>query len=363
MEGDTIRFIMRRVIAAHDRSQFEVYGYAPTRLSQDIKSAFDVVRETGGLDTAEFIDAVRADDIDVFVEMTGLSPGHRYAAMASRCAPVQVSYLNHHGTSRIPAVDYFLSDEISTPTGSDADRTFSEKIYRLPDCLLCYDYEGYPHPSIVDPPSRTRGVVTFGYFGSGSKLNSVIIGWWAELLRQVPKSTLYLRNYQLTPADNRRYLIDRFRWFGIGPERLRVAGGASRNSLVKCYNDIDISLDTWPYCGGNTIGESLWQGVPVVTHKGDRISSRYGASLLGAAGCADLVGETLEEYIDIAAALASDPDRLLFLRRNLRTMCKEHGLGNSTRFARNLEKFYVQALGERMSTPKGGISIGARTFA
>lgn len=348
MEGNTIRYIMRNVMAAHDRSQFEVYGYAPTRLSHDIKSAFDVVRETGYIDTAEFVDAVRTDDIDVFVEMTGLSPGHRYEAMASRCAPVQVSYLNHHGTSRIPTVDYFLSDEISTPTGSDADRTFTEKIYRLPNCLLCYSYEGYPHPPIVDPPSRARGDITFGYFGSGSKLNSVIIEWWAELLRRVPKSTLYLRNLELTSADNRRYLIDRFRWFGIGPERLRVECGTSRDSLVKCYDDIDISLDTWPYCGGNTIGESLWQGVPVVTLKGDRISSRYGASLLTAAGCADFIGETTEEYIGIAVALASSPDRLLSLRWNLRTMCIEHGLGNSTRFARNLEKFYVEAVCERV---------------
>jgi glycosyltransferase involved in cell wall biosynthesis len=348
MEGDTIRFIMRNVMAAHDRSQFEVYGYTPTPLSRDIKSAFDVVRETALLDTAQFVDAVRGDEIDVFVEMTGLSPGHRFVAMASRCAPVQVSYLNHHGTSRIPAVDYFLSDEMSTPTGSDADCTFSEKIYRLPDCLLCYDYEGYKHPPIVDPPSHARGAITFGYFGSGSKLNSVIIEWWAELLRRVPNSTFYLRNLQLTPADNRRYLIDRFRWFGIGPERLRIEGGTDRNSLVKCYDDVDISLDTWPYCGGNTIGESLWQGVPVVTLKGDRISSRYGASLLCAAGCADLVGETIEDYIAIATSLAGNPDRLLLLRRNLRGMCKEHNLGNSTRFARNLEKFYRDALREEM---------------
>jgi predicted O-linked N-acetylglucosamine transferase (SPINDLY family) len=331
-------------MAAHDRSEFEIYGYAPGPVSKDIGSAFDVVRNTAFLDAAQFIDAVRGDGIDVFVELSGLSPGHRYVEMASRCAPVQVSYLNHHGTSRIPAVDWFLSDDLSTPPGSRADATFSEKIHRLPECLLCYDYEGYPHPPVADPPSRRTGSVTFGCFGSGSKINSDLIEWWAQLLLRVPGSSLYLRNPQLTSADNQRYMRNRFGWFGVDPGRLRIGAGTDRTSLLKCYDDVDISLDTWPYCGGNTIAESLWQGVPVVTLQGDRISSRYGASLVTAAGCADLVADRPERYIDIAAALAADGDKLLRLRRNLRRMCKDFGLGNSPQFARRLESFYRNAM-------------------
>lgn len=344
MESDTIRYIMRNVIAAHDRDQFEVYAYAPGALSSDIRSAFDVVRDSAFLSVTEFIDAVRNDSIDIFIELTGLSPGHRYVEMASRCAPVQVSYLNHHGTSRIPAVDYFLSDEISTPLGSAADTTFSERIHRLPNCLLCYDYEGYPHPPVVDPPSRLKRTVTFGCFGSGSKINLELIEIWASLLHRVPGSTFYLRNAQLSGADNKRYMTRRFGRFGIGPDRLRLAGGTDRQSLLRCYDEIDVSLDTWPYCGGNTVAESLWQGVPVVTLKGDRISSRYGGSLLVAAGCADLVASTANEYIEIAARLAQDADKLLFLRHNLRKMRNENGLGNSPQFARDLELFYQNAM-------------------
>ena len=347
MESDTIRFIMRNVIAAHDRSSFEIHGYAPGAISKDIRSAFDYVHDTTSVGTEAFVEAVRRDQIDVFVELTGFSPGHRYIEMASRCAPVQVSYLNHHGTSCIAAVDYFLSDGLSTPAGSEADATFTEQIYRLPGALLCYDYEGYPHPPVANPPHRANGRITFGCFGTGSKINSDLIAMWAEMLHRVPGSIFYIRNPQLTPPDNLRYLKSRFGWFGIGPERLRIAGGIDRQSLLKCYEEVDISLDTWPYCGGNTVGESLWQGVPVVTLKGDRISSRYGAALVVAAGCPDLVAASSEEYIDIAVKLASDPDRLLFLRRNLRSMCKVHGLGDSTRYARDLEQFYRFAMERR----------------
>jgi protein O-GlcNAc transferase len=347
MNGDTIRYIMRNVIAAHDRSRFEVFGYVGgpnTDISDDIRTAFDEMRISADLSDSDFVDLVRQGEIDVLVELSGFSIGHRYVAMASRCAPVQVSHLNHHGTSCVPAVDYFLSDEWSTPTGSDADRTFTERIYRLPACLLCYDYDGYEHPPVSDPPSLHRGGITFGCFGGGAKINAELVALWAELLRRVPEATLYLRNPQLSTSDDRRYMIDAFSRQGIGAERLRIEGGTDRYSLLQCYADVDVSLDTFPYGGGNTVAESLWQGVPVVTLNGTRISSRYAASLLMMAGCADHIANSTEEYLTIAADLATDTNRLKQLRHDLRRMCKQFGLGDSTRYARDVERAYEDML-------------------
>jgi predicted O-linked N-acetylglucosamine transferase (SPINDLY family) len=141
-------------------------------------------------------------------------------------------------------------------------------------------------------------------------------------------------------------LIERFQRFGISADRLRVESGSDRESLLKCYGDIDITLDTWPYCGGNTVAESLWQGVPVVTLYGSRFSSRYGASLITGAGCSDLIGRSPNEYIEAAATLAGNSQRLTKLRNDLRRMSKEHGLGDSKRFARVLEDAYRTMLAE-----------------
>lgn len=346
MDSDTMRYIMRNAIKAHDRTKFEIYGYAATEVPDDIRSAFDKVTNTGYRDDGKFTDLVRRDGIDVFVELSGFSPGHRFGAMAMRCAPVQVSYLNHHGTSRVANVDYILSDAICTPSGSGAQQTFTEKIYNLPNCLLCYDYTDEPSPPVGEPPVLKRGLVTFGCFGSGGKINLELIRVWAELLRRVPNSKLMLQNGQLTSLDNRRYMADRFARFGIDADRLILCPGTDRLGLLKSYNDVDISLDTWPYCGGNTVAESLWQGVPVVTLLGSRFSSRYGASLVTAAGCADCVADDWDEYFHIAASLASDPQRLVGLRQNLRSMCVTHGLADSKRFARELEQAYCDMLSE-----------------
>jgi len=344
--GDVIRAMMQGTVEHHDRDKFVLYGYSPEPVPTDMRGPYDFFRDTAFLSDDNFVDLVRKDEIDIFVELTGFSPGHRFAAMASRCAPVQVSYLNHTATSGVPNVDYVLSDEICTPIDAEIDACFSEKIYRLPGCFFCFDYDGMTMPAVAPSPSLQRGAVTFGCFGSGSKINETLISYWAELLHRVPKSTFYIKNNQLGSEANRRFIIDRFQRFGIRGDRLRVEPGSDRQTLLRCYEDIDITLDTWPYSGGNTVAESFWQGVPVVTLYGSRFSSRYGASLVTGAGCDGLIGRSPSEYIETAATLAGNPQRLLQLRNDLRRMSKKHGLGDSKRFARVLEDAYCILLSQ-----------------
>lgn len=351
MDGDTMRNMMRNVIAAHDRDRFEIYGYAPRPVPPDIKGVFDAWRHTPpdadtspGFNDERFRELVRSDDIDVFVELTGFSPGHRFGAMSRRCAPVQVSFLNHTGTSQVPNVDYVLSDEICTPSNSGIEQHYSEQIYRLPRCFFCFDYSSLDEPPVAEPPHLKNGFITFGCFGTAGKIGSDLIDRWAMLLHHVPGSMLHVQNPQLSLAGNRRFMVNRFRSRGISPGRLRLEGGVSRRELLKVYRQIDISLDTWPYCGGNTIAESLWHGVPVVTYCGNRFSSAYGASLVTAAGCPDLVARSADEYVELAARLARDSSRLVHLRQNLRQMSLRHGLGDSRRFAKNLEHAFSDML-------------------
>src|ERR1051325_5816763 len=141
-------------------------------------------------------------------------------------------------------------------------------------------------------------------------------------MRRVPDSVFCIRNGQLDSESHRQFMRQRFERFGIPAERLRILGGTDRAGVLKSYDDVDISLDTWPYCGGNTIAEPVCQGVPVVTLKGDRFSARYGASLVLAAGCPELVAGSADEYIAIAVELARSPQRLDQYRRDLRRMAR-----------------------------------------
>ena len=211
--GDVIRAMMQGAVEHHDRDKFALYGYSPEPVPADMRGPYDFFRDTAFVSDDDFVDLVRKDEIDIFVELTGFSPGHRFAAMASRCAPVQVSYLNHTATSGVANVDYVLSDEICTPINPEIDACFSEKIYRLPDCFFCFDYDAMATPPVAPPPSLARGKVTFGCFGSGGKINETLISYWAELLHRVPKSAFYIKNNQLASEANRRFVIDRFQRF------------------------------------------------------------------------------------------------------------------------------------------------------
>jgi protein O-GlcNAc transferase len=108
------------LIAAHDRSRVELYLYAGVAVedtaTKRFRSLADQWRDTLGLDDAKLADAIRADHIDVLVDLAGHSAGNRLLTFARRPAPVQVAYLLGHGySSGLSAMDAFLADEILAP--------------------------------------------------------------------------------------------------------------------------------------------------------------------------------------------------------------------------------------------------------
>ena len=341
-DSPVARHQLLNFIRHHDRAKVAPYCYSPIPVPQEIARLFAELRVTGRLSDADFAALARADALDVMVETTGFSPHHRYSAMARRCAPVQISYLNHHATTAVPNLDYVLGDAV-VAEGPDR-RFFTETIYPLPGCFFCFDLRGTEFPLRAEPPCLSKGFVTFGCFGTGSKLNLRLIELWAAILDRVPDARLLLRNRDLTPRDNRRLIERRFARFGIDPDRLLLMEGADHAAIMRNYAEIDVSLDTWPYCGGNTIAESFWQGVPVVTLLGDRFSARYGASLVRAHGCPELVAESREHYVEIAAALAADRTRLAAYRRDLRGLATQDGFNDSQGFARKLEAAFAEML-------------------
>jgi glycosyltransferase involved in cell wall biosynthesis len=337
-DGDVIRAMFTPVARCHDREKFTAVAYSVMPTAKDIRTSFDEFKVVRAMSDREFVKLVRNDEIDIFVEMSGFSPLNRFSAMASRCAPIQVAYFNHSGTCGVPNVDYVLADAISV-TAED-EKYYSEKVWRLEGDFLFFNYDWANLPEPTDPPCLKNGHITFGCFGNAAKLSDEIVELWAQVLHAVPRSRFYIRNSPLGRKVDREFLEQRFASHGIEPGRLRLDGATDWHTFIRSYEDVDVSLDTWPYCGANTIGESIWQGVPVITLKGDRFSSRYGASHVMAAGCPELIAETPARYVEIAAELSAKPERIRHYRRNLRRMSREHGLSDPARFARKLEKAY-----------------------
>jgi predicted O-linked N-acetylglucosamine transferase (SPINDLY family) len=336
----TFPAIMESVLRAHDRSKVSVYGYSPWPPANfRPEGTFDCFRKTLDLTHEQYCELVQSDEIDVLVELSGFSDGNRFGAMALRCAPVQVAYVNHHATTGVPNIDYMITDAIAAPPGEE--RFFSEQLYRIPGSFLCYNYDFEESLPIAPVPKDKNGFVTFGCFGMGAKLNTDLIGLWASVLHRVPRSVMLICNMQLKAPSVRRFVADRFRRFGIESTRLRLIEGTSlRRKALGYLSEVDISLDTYPYNGGNAVAESFWHGVPVIALKGQRMASRYGSSLVTDVGCPELVGESPAQYVAIAAALARDDERLRQLRHSLRPMMRQGAFTNAAGMARRLEAAY-----------------------
>ena len=251
---------------------------------------------------AQLIEEVQ---IDILVDLNGYSKPPRLGLFALRAAPVQVAWFNMFATSGLREFDYLVGDRHVIP---DQEESFyTEQIVRVPGSYLTFEV-GYPVPEISPLPCLAAGFLTFGCLAPQYKITTEVIEAWSRILNASPTSRLVLKNVVLEQPAARDFVRGQFARFSIAPDRLDLEGPAEHYTFLERYAGIDVALDTFPYNGGTTTMEALWQGVPVLCFAGDRWASRISASLLREAGLAEFVAPDLEHHIAQAIALARDPE-------------------------------------------------------
>lgn len=334
------------LLARHQREQFEVILYSdvrsPDRMTERIRSLAEHWRDTAGLDAAALADLIRADKVDILVDLAGHTAGNRLEVFAGKPAPVQVTYLGYPGTTGLPTMDYRITDAVADPEGLP-DAWHSEKLLRLDRCAWCFPAPSPSH-EVGEPPFLRNGFVTFGCFNQMAKWTPELLEDWAAILRRVPGSHLKLKARSLLDPAVCQELTEFFAQRGIASDRLELSGFApTAEAHLAEYQRVDIGLDSFPYHGTTTTCEALWMGVPVVTRMGAAHVSRVSGSLLDAVGLNELAGQSGMEYRDIAVQLASQPERLACLRAGLRERMKRSPLMDAAGFAAAMEACFLGA--------------------
>jgi protein O-GlcNAc transferase len=332
------RFLLP-LLEAHDHQQYEVWCYASVELRDEItarcQAAADVWRDVVALNDEELAAMVRADGIDILVDLTMHMAHSRLGVFARKPAPVQVTYLAYCSTTGLDAMDYRLTDPYLDPPGGD-ERFYAEQSVRLPETYWCY------HPLTEAPPAgelpaQRAGYVTFGSLNNFCKCNPSTLECWYRLLAAVPNSRLLLHAGQ---GSHRERTRERFGRQGVSPERLRFIDFLPAAEYFRVYQQIDVALDPFPYGGGTTTCDALWMGVPVVSLAGATAVGRGGLSILSNVGLPELVAHDADHYVQTAAALAADLPRLAELRATLRARMQQSPLMDAPRFARHVEAAY-----------------------
>jgi protein O-GlcNAc transferase len=307
-----------------------------TKYISELVDSWQVVTRMHGADLAQ---KIRDDGIDILVDLSGHTGGNRLGVFARKPAPVQVSWIGYFNTTGMDAMDYFISDEVHIPASAEA--YFSEKIIRLPDAYIAYA----PYASSKKFPLAQRDTtkpILFGSFNNTTKLNDEVLALWAEILRNVPGSSLRLKSAPLGNVEIQEIYVKKFAEHGISSDRLQLRGASSLDALYEEYNEIDIALDPFPFNGGATTCEALWMSLPVITLIGEYAVSRQSATYLTQLGLTELITHTREEYLALAIALSNDRPRLAALHASIRDRMLSSPLCDGARFTGNLANAYRQ---------------------
>ncbi|MGK6308161.1 O-linked N-acetylglucosamine transferase family protein [Variovorax sp. DT-64] len=312
----SLAFFIEPILKNHDRLKFEIYCYyshpVHDEVSERIRKLADHWTNCTVASDDDLAQKIRADRIDILIDLSGHTGRNRLLTFARKPAPVQMTWLGYQASTGLSAIDFRITEESLDPTGT-SEIFHSERLLRLPS-------SGTFSPSPDSPPVNGLPVLegspfTFACLNNPSKISNEIVLLWAEILRRSPGSRLMIGNSTPNFAD---LLAAKFRAHGVDESRVMFQPKVSLKEYLELHHRIDLALDTFPYNGGTTTFHSLWMGVPIVARHGDTALSKVGAAAMHGLGFPDFCADTKKDYVEKALYFFSHPEKLVDVRQALR---------------------------------------------
>ena len=332
------------VLEFHDKSNFDIYGIdngwddnseVRRRINATLRRIIDVSQLTDEAAAGE----IAKNEIDIMVNLNGYFGYNRMGVFAQRPAPIQVNYLGFPGTLGASYIDYVIADRCVVPLN---DREFyTEKIAYLPGCYQANDREKQIASRVFTRNECSLPQIGFVFccFNNSYKITADVFARWMRILKRVDGSVLWLLKDNASVVSNlRQQAASR----GVCPERLVFAERMDLPDHLARHSLADLFLDTLPCNAHTTASDALWTGLPVITQIGQTFTGRVAASLLHAIGLPDLVTTTSQAYEDLAVYLATNPDKLAFIKCKIVENRLTTSLFDTERIARQIEAAYTR---------------------
>jgi predicted O-linked N-acetylglucosamine transferase (SPINDLY family) len=327
----------------HDREKFEIIaldngGSDHSGIRARLEKAFDKFIDISSLPDRVAADRIRAEEIDILVNLNGYFGSHRMGVFAHKPAPVQVNFLGFPATLGAPYIDYILADRVVIP--EDERCHYSEQVVYLPDC---YQVNDSRRPIAQDAPTRAESglpdnAFIFCNFNQSYKFTPSMFAVWMRILSRVPDGVLWLLEDIPEFADNLRRVAQSH---GVAGTRLVFAPRVAVEKHLARLKLADLFLDSLPYNAHTTASDALWAGLPLLTCRGTTFAGRVATSMLGSAGLPDLIAESLDDYERLAVMYAHDAAQLDTIKQRLQQNRLDCALFDTDRFARHIEASYA----------------------
>lgn len=352
------RYFLAPLLTHHDRSLIEIFAYVEISANKAAGDLFSGFAEhwlaTRGLTDEEFCDCIRRDGIDILVDLAGHTAHNRLGVFARKPAPVSLHWLDFGYTTGLTAIDYYLTDRVSVPAGSE--HLFSETPWRLATPALAYRPPQETGPA-GPLPARRNSFITFGTLTRAVRINHRTIRVWSAILKGCLGSRLIVNSGSFQEPAMRDALAKRFQAHGIEKERLDIGSNSPPWDVLR---KMDIGLDCFPHNSGTTLVESLYMGVPYITLADRPSVGRLGSSILEGIGHPEWIAATEEEYVKKALDLAADRERLAAIRFRLRDEMTRSPLMDEPGFAGKMENAYQEMFTRWFNSKSVKVEIGGK---
>jgi predicted O-linked N-acetylglucosamine transferase (SPINDLY family) len=358
-----VSFLTSELFEIHDRDKFEVFAFSLKKglirdeMNLRLRKGFDRFIDVDNMSDREIAQLVRELDVDIAIDLSGLTQDSRTGIFSYRTAPIQVNWLGYPGTMGSNYMDYIIADKTIIPESHQ--QFYSEKVTYLPDTYMVDDSKrvASTREFTREECGLPRNAFVFCCFNNDYKFNPQVLDRWSRILLSVDCSVLWV-------SENNKYfrtnIKTEFEKRGIDSSRIIFAQRLElmEDHLAR-YVLADLFLDTHPYNAHTTAVDSLKAGVPVLTLMGQSFASRVAASLLNAIGLSELITNTQEEYEALAIELATNPKKLADIKLKLANNYRTMPLFNTPLFAKNIETAYIKMYeGYFEGLPPKTINIG-----
>lgn len=337
----SVRYFSRPLIENHDHNNWEVFIFDDNfiktlsdRNTQAFIAAAEHYYDTSNWSDDQVVDFILSHKLDVLMDITGHTSANRMHRWQQRLAQVMITGLAYPPTTGLSSIDYKIVDVHML--SEDSHRYYAEKQLVMPESFWCFDpmEDAYYNNQ---PPYKSSEYLTFACMGNSAKISEPMMQAWAQILRVRFNVRLLIVSPSFADHMTVRNFTEHMNVAGIDLSRLTCRTTFDRNELWQRYAEVDLILDTFPFNGGTTSCWATYAGVPVLTLAGNSLSSCMGKSIMTNLGFSEFIAESIDDYVDKAINIASNPEIIDRFRSCARSRFVASSLGDGKKFTKQFE--------------------------